>query len=64
MTKREKVMRKNCETGFPNPNPRSFRSIHGIEFTDELIDQIVYRLYGLTPEEIKIVECGFAKNSK
>jgi hypothetical protein len=26
-----------------------------IAFTDELIDQIVYRLYGLTPEEIKIV---------
>ena len=27
-----------------------------IAFTDELIDQTVYRLYGLTPEEIKIVE--------
>ena len=27
-----------------------------ITFTDELIDQIVYRLYGLTPEEIRIVE--------
>jgi len=27
-----------------------------IAFTDRLIDQIVYRLYGLTPEEIKIVE--------
>jgi hypothetical protein len=27
-----------------------------IEFTDRLIDQIVYRLYGLTPEEIKLVE--------
>jgi hypothetical protein len=27
-----------------------------IVFTDRLIDQIVYRLYGLTPEEIKIVE--------
>ncbi len=26
-----------------------------IVFTDELIDQIVYRLYALTPEEIKIV---------
>lgn len=26
--------------------------------TDKLIDQIVYRLYGLTPEEIKIVEEG------
>ena len=27
-----------------------------IRFTDELIDQIVYRLYHLTPAEIKIVE--------
>jgi hypothetical protein len=25
--------------------------------TDWLIDQIVYKLYGLTEEEIKIVEC-------
>lgn len=27
-----------------------------IKATDELIDQIVYKLYGLTPEEIAIVE--------
>jgi len=27
-----------------------------IAFTDLLIDQVVYRLYGLTPEEIKLVE--------
>jgi hypothetical protein len=27
-----------------------------IEFTGRLIDQIVYRLYGLTVEEIKLVE--------
>nr|WP_240334646.1 hypothetical protein [Halorussus sp. MSC15.2] len=27
-----------------------------IEKTDELIDQIVYELYGLTDEEIEIVE--------
>ena len=27
-----------------------------IAFTDHLIDQIVYKLYGLTPEEIAIVE--------
>jgi len=27
-----------------------------IQRTDELIDQIVYKLYGLTEEEIKIVE--------
>jgi hypothetical protein len=32
-----------------------------IAFTDQLIDQIVYRLYGLTPEEIKIVK-GTNKN--
>ena len=27
-----------------------------IAFTDRLIDQIVYKLYGLTPEEIAIIE--------
>ena len=27
-----------------------------INSTDELIDQVIYRLYGLTAEEIKIVE--------
>ncbi len=32
-----------------------------IEITDHLIDQIVYKLYGLTEEEIKIVEENFAK---
>jgi len=30
--------------------------------TDWLIDQIVYRLYGLTEEEIKIVE-GYGEGS-
>jgi hypothetical protein len=34
-----------------------------IAFTDRLIDQIVYRLYGLTPEEIKIVESAFTPAS-
>ena len=29
----------------------------GIKATDGLIDEIVYRLYGLTEEEIKVVEC-------
>jgi len=29
-----------------------------IEKTDQLIDQIVYRLYGLTEEEIRVVEDG------
>jgi Alw26I/Eco31I/Esp3I family type II restriction m6 adenine DNA methyltransferase len=32
-----------------------------IEITDRLIDQIVYKLYGLTEEEIKIVEKGSYK---
>jgi len=32
-----------------------------IEMTDRLIDQIVYKLYGLTEEEIKIVEESFQK---
>jgi hypothetical protein len=27
-----------------------------IAFTDRLIDQIVYRLYGLTDEEVAVVE--------
>ncbi len=27
-----------------------------LAFTDNLIDQIVYRLYGLTEEEVKVVE--------
>jgi hypothetical protein len=29
-----------------------------VQRTDELIDQIVYRLYGLTEEEIAVVEAG------
>ena len=31
-------------------------SMEQIERTDELIDAIVYRLYGLSVEEIRIVE--------
>lgn len=31
-----------------------------IQFTDQLIDGIVYRLYALTAEEIKTVEESFA----
>jgi hypothetical protein len=30
--------------------------VERIEATDRLIDQIVYRLYGLTEEEIAVVE--------
>ncbi|NIA09671.1 MAG: restriction endonuclease [Nitrospiraceae bacterium] len=29
--------------------------IERIEKTDELIDQVVYRLYGLSEEEIKVI---------
>jgi hypothetical protein len=32
-----------------------------IEETDRLIDQVVYKLYGLTDEEIGIVEDAIAK---
>jgi len=32
------------------------RNCGGIERTDDLIDEIVYELYGLTEEEIEIVE--------
>jgi hypothetical protein len=31
-----------------------------LAFTDSLIDQIVYRPYGLTPDEIKLVESATA----
>ena len=34
---------------------------HKIEMTDCLIDQIVYKLYGLTEKEIKTVEGSFTK---
>ncbi len=35
-----------------------------IEATDKLIDQIVYKLYGLTDEEIKIVEESLSQSTK
>jgi type II restriction/modification system DNA methylase subunit YeeA len=38
-----------------NPNDKT-RLEHEIEATDRQIDQLVYELYGLTEEEIKIVE--------
>jgi hypothetical protein len=34
----------------------TYLAIPKINSTDGLIDQIVYRLYGLTEDEIKIVE--------
>lgn len=64
------VLKKN--KAIPNPCPSNIRdTISGefsaamnvltplqahIEATDKLIDQIVYRLYGLTDDEIAIVE--------
>jgi hypothetical protein len=30
--------------------------VERIQSTDDLIDQVVYRLYGLTKEEIQVVE--------
>jgi hypothetical protein len=35
-----------------------------IEATDNQIDQLVYRLYGLTDDEIRIVEDSFSDNKK
>jgi len=34
---------------------------HQIEATDRQIDQLVYDLYELTPEEIAIIECDSSK---
>jgi hypothetical protein len=41
------------EAKIPDENTRAQRQI---EATDQQIDQLVYELYGLTQEEIKIVE--------
>jgi len=43
-----------------NPNDKT-RLEREIEATDRQIDQLVYELYGLTEEEIKIVEEAVAK---
>lgn len=39
-------------------HPRYHELLDRITRTDSLIDQIVYKLYGLTEEEIAIVEGG------
>ena len=41
-------------------HPPYKRLVERIASTDALIDQIVYRLYGLTEEEIAVVEEGDA----
>ena len=38
--------------------PGTLGQFGAIRETDELIDQIVYRLYGLTEEEISVVEAS------
>jgi len=63
--------RKKLRDGYDPKNPTNYRHLQEwyedstdklqphmgrIEATDRLIDQIVYRLYGLSDEEIKIVE--------
>ena len=71
----EKVLKEN--KAIPDPCPSEKRSTilkeyikamnvltplkQKIKLTDELIDQIVYKLYGLTEDEIKIVENSIRK---
>ncbi len=47
------VYKKDLQT--PNENESRYREI---ELTSQMIDRLVYELYGLTEEEIKIVEGG------
>lgn len=46
------MLEKQFTESMSIPEPLKVR----IKATDELIDEIVYRLYGLTEEEIKILE--------
>jgi uncharacterized protein (UPF0305 family) len=48
-------LEKEFNTSIANLNPL----MNKIKTTDKLIDQIVYKLYGLTDEEIKVVEESF-----
>lgn len=48
----QETIRSEFETSLAKLNP----ILKQIELTDKLIDQIVYKLYGLTEEEIAIVE--------
>jgi hypothetical protein len=47
-------IKREFEDSMPKLKPLLTR----IEATDRLIDQIVYRLYGLTEEEMKIIEAS------
>jgi len=69
------TLKKNSKKLLVDPNRRDFQErlkaefdasvsklkpvIRRIELTDKLIDRIVYSLYGLTEEEIEIVESSF-----
>ena len=66
------ILRQNRRSIAPDPSDRNFQELLEREFTrshetldpllsriqqtDELIDQVVYQLYGLTDEEIAVVE--------
>jgi len=53
----DKILKLNKEIQEIPENSNKWNSIKSeIEKTDKQIDQMVYKLYGLTPEEIKIVE--------
>ncbi len=49
-------LQKNLKGEFEGSMRKLRPLIERIEKTDELIDQVVYRLYGLTEEEIRVVE--------
>jgi hypothetical protein len=59
----DKILNLNKEFQKTTENSEKWNSIKDeIEKTDKKIDQGVYKLYGLTPEEIKIVEKSFNSN--
>jgi hypothetical protein len=49
------ILKRIAELAAKNPNDKS-RLEREIEATDHQIDQLVYELYELTEEEVKIVE--------
>ena len=50
-------LNKEIQKLHPEMNDDEYKKVKSeIEKTDKIIDQKVYKLYGLTPEEIKIVE--------
>jgi hypothetical protein len=56
MTQRGASRKRSCRDEFNASVGKLAPLLKKIDATDELIDQIVYRLYGLTEDEIKIVE--------